>query len=255
MPKTQTAAILAKIRGKFVPELPHLEMTHLCRRIQKEHAFSVHALHAELAAERVELLLATKVADLEARALEAALLSAQSEAGLEAATRVQAAVRGRNGLVASQTRGSADGDGGGGGGGGGDGSDGGGGGGGGGVLGLPSPAQALTGLCAAVASCAKRGEQKKAATFLAAAHTCKSVPSNDRVTSSPVGSEPNGICGILAKCFGGGPGGGGASMKLDAADSKPRPAADGYTAAQAKAATRIQAKIRGKSAGQLHEKG
>ena len=44
-------------------------------------------------------------------------------------------------------------------------------------------------------------------------------------------------------------------MKLDAADSKPRPAADGYTAAQAKAATRIQAKIRGKSAGQLHEKG
>ena len=143
----------------------------------------------------------------------------------------------------------------GGGGGGGDGSDGGGGGGGGGVLGLPSPAQALTGLCAAVASCAKRGEQKKAATFLAAAHTCKSVPSNDRVTSSPVGSEPNGICGILAKCFGGGPGGGGASMKLDAADSKPRPAADGYTAAQAKAATRIQAKIRGKSAGQLHEKG
>ena len=42
-------------------------------------------------------------------------------------------------------------------------------------------------------------------------------------------------------------------MKLDAARTRatPRPAADGYTdytAAQAKAATRIQAKIRGKSA-------
>ena len=42
-----------------------------------------------------------------------------------------------------------------------------------------------------------------------------------QVTSSPAGSEPNGTwCGILAKCFGGGPGGGGASMNLDAADSK-----------------------------------
>ena len=163
MPKEQTAAILAKIRGKFEPALPHLE-------------------HASTAAT--------------GRASDSRQKDS-SEAAIEAATRIQAAVRGR--LVASQKRGSADGDGGGGGGGGADGSDGGGGGGsGGGGVGLPNPAQA-TGLCAAVASCAKWGEQKKAA-------TCTSVPSNDRVTSSPAGSEPNGTwCSILAKCFGGGP--------------------------------------------------
>ena len=45
----------------------------------KQAATRAHALHSELAAERVGLLLATRVADLEARALEAALLSAQSD--------------------------------------------------------------------------------------------------------------------------------------------------------------------------------
>ena len=45
----------------------------------KQAATRAHALHTELAAERVGLLLATKVSDLEARALEAALLSAQSD--------------------------------------------------------------------------------------------------------------------------------------------------------------------------------
>ena len=56
----------------------------------KQAATRAHALHAELAAERVGLLLATKVADLEARALEAALLSAQSDAELLRA-RIEAA--------------------------------------------------------------------------------------------------------------------------------------------------------------------
>ena len=93
MPKGQAAAILAKIRGKFEPALPHLE-------------------HASTAAT--------------GRASDARQKDS-SEAAIEAATRIQAAVRGR--LVASQKRGSADGDGGGGGGGGADGSDGGGGGG------------------------------------------------------------------------------------------------------------------------------
>ena len=72
------------------------------------------------------------------------------------------------------------------------------------------------------------------------AHT--SVPPNNGVTSSPAASKPN-VCGILAKCFGGG-GGGGAPVKLAANTN----AADGYTAAQATAATRIQADIRGKAA-------
>ena len=56
----------------------------------KQAAMRAHALRAELVAERVGLRLATLVADLEARALEAALLSAQSDAELLRA-RIEAA--------------------------------------------------------------------------------------------------------------------------------------------------------------------